>query len=265
MSDLTLEFAPEALLTFSCEAVKELHSTINYMNAFNLASLNIPAELNTLNPQIMHHWQTNQAQFFLQSNLKTHEVTWISSFRCRKCPFVLHRKMYSLSTLLVIILFALKIHTVQPGKCPKFCICDNIQLTVACVNKNLTEVPPTIDEVICATPWSLVPYFWCISVKWFTLFFSKITVKLDLRGNDLQELPTGAFTHTPYLTHLSLQNSNIQRVREGAFRRLSRLVLLNLANNKIEILYQVRHDVLVFVAVTWTISACISSFSLLTI
>lgn len=81
----------------------------------------------------------------------------------------------------------------------------------------------------------------------------------------MQELPTGAFTHTPYLTHLTLQNSNIRRVREGAFRRLGRLVLLNLANNKIEILYQVRHDGLVFVVVTWIISACISSFSFLTI
>ncbi|XP_051530766.1 chondroadherin-like b isoform X1 [Myxocyprinus asiaticus] len=124
-------------------------------------------------------------------------------------------KMFNLPTLPVIILLALRIHTVRPGKCPKFCICDNIQLTIVCVNKNLTEVPPTIDE---------------------------ITVKLDLRGNDLQELPTGAFSHTPYLTHLSLQNSKIRRVREGAFRKLGRLVLLNLANNNIEILYQESFD-----------------------
>ncbi|XP_051958503.1 chondroadherin-like protein [Xyrauchen texanus] len=123
--------------------------------------------------------------------------------------------MISLPTLPVLMLLALRFHTVQPGKCPKFCICDNIQLTVACVNKNLTEVPTTIDE---------------------------ITVKLDLRGNDMQELPSGAFSHTPYLTHLSLQNSNIRKVREGAFRKLGRLVLLNLANNNIEILYQESFD-----------------------
>lgn len=67
----------------------------------------------------------------------------------------------------------------------------------------------------------------------------QITVKLDLRGNDIQELPTGAFKHTPYLTHLSLQRCNIRRVKEGAFRGLGRLVFLNLANNNIEILYQV--------------------------
>lgn len=67
--------------------------------------------------------------------------------------------MFSLPTLSVIMLLALKFHTVQSGKCPKFCICDNIQLTVACVNKNLTEVPPTIDEVICAPSWPLWPYF----------------------------------------------------------------------------------------------------------
>lgn len=65
-------------------------------------------------------------------------------------------------------------------------------------------------------------------------------MKLDLRGNDLQELPTGAFRHTPYLTHLSMQRCNIRHVKEGAFRGLGRLVFLNLANNNIEILYQVR-------------------------
>lgn len=64
-------------------------------------------------------------------------------------------------------------------------------------------------------------------------------MKLDLRGNDIQELPTGAFRHTPYLTHLSLQRCTIRRVKEGAFRGLGRLVFLNLANNNIEILYQV--------------------------
>ncbi|TRY77535.1 hypothetical protein DNTS_028247 [Danionella cerebrum] len=123
--------------------------------------------------------------------------------------------MLNICMWLVIAMVSLKICTVEAGKCPKFCLCDNIQLTVVCANKNLTEVPPTIDE---------------------------ITVKLDLRGNDLQELPTQAFTHTPYLTHLSLQNSNIQRIREGAFRKLGRLILLNLANNKIEILYQESFD-----------------------
>lgn len=64
-------------------------------------------------------------------------------------------------------------------------------------------------------------------------------MKLDLRGNDIQELPTGAFRHTPYLTHLSMQRCNVRHVKEGAFRGLGRLVFLNLANNNIEILYQV--------------------------
>lgn len=64
-------------------------------------------------------------------------------------------------------------------------------------------------------------------------------MKLDLKGNNIQELRTGAFLHTPYLTHLSLQRCNIRSVREGAFRTLGRLVFLNLANNNIDILYQV--------------------------
>lgn len=72
----------------------------------------------------------------------------------------------------------------------------------------------------------------------------QITVKLDLRGNNIQELPTGAFTHIPYLTHLSLQRTGIRKVQEGAFRSLGRLVFLNLAYNDIDILYQVRQALL---------------------
>ncbi|XP_071752987.2 chondroadherin-like protein [Centroberyx gerrardi] len=114
--------------------------------------------------------------------------------------------------LLVVLLF---ISPVETGKCPRVCSCDNSKLTVACMGKNLTEVPPTVDE---------------------------ITVKLDLRNNDLQVLPRGAFLHTPYLTHLNLQRCNIMKVKEGAFRTLGRLVSLNLAYNNIEILYQESFD-----------------------
>ncbi|TSK14685.1 CREB-binding protein [Bagarius yarrelli] len=123
--------------------------------------------------------------------------------------------MYLLPPWTITLLFFLGIREVKPGKCPKVCICDSIQLKVACVKKNLTEIPPTIDE---------------------------ITVKLDLWGNTIQELSTGAFKHTPYLTHLSLQRTGIRKVREGAFRSLGRLVFLNLAYNDIDILYQESFD-----------------------
>uniref|UniRef100_A0A667XIV1 Chondroadherin-like protein n=1 Tax=Myripristis murdjan TaxID=586833 RepID=A0A667XIV1_9TELE len=121
----------------------------------------------------------------------------------------------TLRPLLAGLLLLLCVPGAHAAKCPRQCMCDQIQLTVACVNKNLTQVPPTVDE---------------------------ITVKLDLRGNDIQELPTGAFKHTPYLTHLSLQRCNTRTVKEGAFRSLGRLVFLNLANNNIEILYQESFD-----------------------
>lgn len=78
--------------------------------------------------------------------------------------------------------------------------------------------------------------YWCITSY---LCNSQISVKLDLRNNNLQELPRGAFTHTPYLTHLNLQRCSINKVKEGAFRALGRVVSLNLAYNKIDILYQV--------------------------
>ncbi|XP_019723799.1 chondroadherin-like protein [Hippocampus comes] len=107
------------------------------------------------------------------------------------------------------------ISNVEAAKCPRVCTCDSAKLTVACVGKNLTGIPPTIDE---------------------------ITVKLDLRNNNLQVLQRGAFVHTPFLTHLNLQRCNIVKVKEGAFRMLGRVLSLNLAYNKIDILYQESFD-----------------------
>ncbi|XP_067220524.1 chondroadherin-like protein [Chanodichthys erythropterus] len=103
----------------------------------------------------------------------------------------------------------------QAAKCPRVCVCDNTKLTVTCAGKNLTHIPPTINE---------------------------ITVKLDLKRNNLGELAKSAFKQTPYLTHLNLQGCSIQSVREGAFRGLSRLVQLDLTNNNIAILYQESFD-----------------------
>uniref|UniRef100_A0A8D2ZYN5 Chondroadherin-like protein n=1 Tax=Scophthalmus maximus TaxID=52904 RepID=A0A8D2ZYN5_SCOMX len=115
----------------------------------------------------------------------------------------------------VLMLISAQSLPAEAGKCPRLCSCDGAKLTVACVGKNLTVVPPTIDE---------------------------ITVKLDLRNNNLQVLARGAFVPTPYLTHLNLQRCNIIKVKEGAFRSLNRLVSLNLAHNKIDILYQESFD-----------------------
>ncbi|XP_029363960.1 chondroadherin-like protein [Echeneis naucrates] len=113
-----------------------------------------------------------------------------------------------------MLIFALSL-CAEAGKCPRLCNCDSTKLTVTCIGKNLTVVPPTIDE---------------------------ITLKLDLRSNNLQVLPRGAFVLTPYLTHLNLQRCNIIKVKEGAFRTLGRVVSLNLAHNKIDVLYQESFD-----------------------
>nr|XP_054606698.1 chondroadherin-like protein [Nothobranchius furzeri] len=115
----------------------------------------------------------------------------------------------------VVLLVLTSGSPVKAGKCPKECSCDNAKLSVACVGRNLTEIPPTIDE---------------------------ITVKLNLRNNNLQMILKEAFIHTPHLTHLNLQLCNIIKVKEGAFRSLGRLLSLNLANNKIDVLYQESFD-----------------------
>lgn len=49
--------------------------------------------------------------------------------------------------VLLLGLLLLCIPAAHPAKCPQHCICDQIQLTVACVRKNLTQVPPAVDEV----------------------------------------------------------------------------------------------------------------------
>uniref|UniRef100_A0A3B4B0L4 Chondroadherin-like protein n=1 Tax=Periophthalmus magnuspinnatus TaxID=409849 RepID=A0A3B4B0L4_9GOBI len=113
----------------------------------------------------------------------------------------------------VIILSALIL--VKAAKCPRMCSCDNTKLTVTCAGKNLTKVPAAVDE---------------------------ITVKLNLRNNNMKSLPKGSFIQTPYLTHLNLQSCNIEHVKEGAFRSLGRLLNLNLAYNKIDMLYQESFD-----------------------
>lgn len=61
-------------------------------------------------------------------------------------------KMYvSLCPLMALLI--LGIPGAHSAKCPKFCVCDAVELTVACVNKNLTAVPPTIDEVRWHSNW----------------------------------------------------------------------------------------------------------------
>ncbi|CAG5897500.1 unnamed protein product [Menidia menidia] len=70
----------------------------------------------------------------------------------------------------------------------------------------------------------------------------EITLRLDLRNNNLRVLSRGAFAHTPYLTHLNLQRCGITTAKEGAFRTLGRLLSLNLAHNKIDVLYQEAFD-----------------------
>ncbi|XP_067415055.1 chondroadherin-like protein [Emydura macquarii macquarii] len=115
----------------------------------------------------------------------------------------------SLGLLLVSALFPVRRAVAE--RCPRICLCDNIKYHVSCLNKNFTEVPITIPQ---------------------------ITQKLDLRGNNINVIPVGAFLHIPYLTHLNLQRCYVESIEEGAFRGLGRLIYLNLASNNIAFIYQ---------------------------
>lgn len=68
---------------------------------------------------------------------------------------------------------------------------------------------------------------------------SEITVKFDLRNNNLQDLSRGLLTLTPYLTHPNLLSCKIVKVKEGTYQILGPVVSLNLAYNKIDILCHV--------------------------
>ncbi|XP_065108572.1 chondroadherin-like protein [Paramisgurnus dabryanus] len=120
-----------------------------------------------------------------------------------------------MSLTLVMLILMIFISSGLTAKCPRVCVCDDTKLIVTCIGKNLTHIPIAIKE---------------------------ITVKLDLKRNNLGELIKGAFKHTPYLTHLNLQGCGIHSVREGAFRGLSRLVQLDLTRNIINVLYQESFD-----------------------
>lgn len=54
--------------------------------------------------------------------------------------------MYFVSVVSWLLMFSLVLPG-HAGKCPNVCSCDDIKLIVACVGKNLTEVPKTVDEV----------------------------------------------------------------------------------------------------------------------
>lgn len=59
---------------------------------------------------------------------------------------VLLAQMTFFSAPVFLLVLALSLRT-EAGKCPRVCSCDSTKLTVACAGKNLTAVPPTIDEV----------------------------------------------------------------------------------------------------------------------
>ncbi|XP_072127825.1 chondroadherin-like protein isoform X2 [Mobula birostris] len=126
-----------------------------------------------------------------------------------QCP---SKNQAPLHWTLLAILPALAVGT---AACPSYCICDNIQGVVTCIKKQLTEIPITIPEG---------------------------TKQLDIRGNNIEKVPTGAFLPIPYLTHLNLQKCKIKQLQEGAFRGLGRLVTLNLGSNYIEFIYQETFD-----------------------
>lgn len=62
--------------------------------------------------------------------------------------------MHFISAVSFLLMFSLALPA-NAGKCPKACSCDGTKLTVACIGKNLTEVPGTIDEVSCSNLRSL--------------------------------------------------------------------------------------------------------------
>lgn len=53
-------------------------------------------------------------------------------------------QIFSAEVVLLVLTLSLP---VEAKKCPRACSCDSTTLTTACVGKNLTDVPPTVEEV----------------------------------------------------------------------------------------------------------------------
>lgn len=49
--------------------------------------------------------------------------------------------------MIMLFLLVTSIPSSQTVTCPRICVCDDTKLTVKCIGKNLTHVPPTIKEV----------------------------------------------------------------------------------------------------------------------
>ncbi|XP_014910904.1 chondroadherin-like protein [Poecilia latipinna] len=116
------------------------------------------------------------------------------------------------------------ISTINARNCPEPCRCDDT--TVACVGKNLMEIPLGVDE-------TEAHHASCESrglnkVSWG---FPPRTQVLNLHGNDLHVIPARSFLGGCQVVSLYLGFCKIYKIQAWAFRGMRSLKYLHLSDN----------------------------------
>ena len=124
------------------------------------------------------------------------------------------------------------------SNCPSQCRCTVWfidELTVICINQNLTHVPPDIPLNVVALYLDENPLS---EVKQKDLSkFKKLNILSLTRTEVGASLSSDVFQGLEYLEYLSLSNSNISQLEPGFFFHMTKLLQLDLSWNRIETLH----------------------------
>ncbi|XP_063968758.1 peroxidasin homolog isoform X1 [Lytechinus pictus] len=109
-----------------------------------------------------------------------------------------------LPSFVLLAVVAVFLPMLVSATCPSRCLC--FRTTVRCMHLDMRRIPTTVPTN---------------------------TQILDLRFNQISEIPTGSFRNLPNVSTLLLNNNNIRRIHRGAFSGLRHLKYLYLYKNRI--------------------------------
>ncbi|XP_071494887.1 peroxidasin homolog [Diadema antillarum] len=108
------------------------------------------------------------------------------------------------SSIVLLGVLAAALPLLVSATCPSRCLC--FRTTVRCMHLDMRRIPTSVPSN---------------------------TQILDLRFNQINEIPAGSFRNLPNVSTLLLNNNNIRRIHRGAFSGLRHLKYLYLYKNKI--------------------------------
>lgn len=138
-----------------------------------------------------------------------------------------------LPLLLALLLCYPSLQT-RRGDCPAPCLCedDGVLVRVDCSDRGLTTIPANLSSLTSYLDLSMNNITELPQKGLHNIHFLE---ELRLAGNDLTNIPTGAFDGLYNLKVLMLQNNQLQKVPEEALQNLQSLQSLRLDANHISI------------------------------